>query len=170
MVLERTLESPWDLKEIKPVNRKGNQPWIFTGRTDDEAETPILWPPDVKSWLTGKDLMMGKIEGKRRRGDRKWNGAMESLTQWTWVWANSGRLWRTGKPGLLQFMGSQRVGHYWVTEQQPFDYSSYQLKIVSHSFFSISLWPHGLYLHPWNSPGKHNVVNGYSFFQGMFPT
>ena len=55
VVLEKILESPLDCKEIKPVNPKGNQPWIFTGRTDAEAETSILWPPDAKSWLTGKD-------------------------------------------------------------------------------------------------------------------
>ena len=64
MVLEKTLESPLDCKEIKPVNPKGNQPWIFIGRTDAEAETPILRPPDVKT------LMLRKIEGKRRRGGR----------------------------------------------------------------------------------------------------
>ena len=60
MVLEKTLKSPFDCKEIKPVNLKGNQPGIFVGRTDPEAETPILWPPDGKSRLTGKDLGSGK--------------------------------------------------------------------------------------------------------------
>ena len=60
MVLEKTLESPLDCKEIKPVNPKGNQPWIFIGRTDAEAEAPILWPPDVKNWLIGKDPDAGK--------------------------------------------------------------------------------------------------------------
>ena len=69
VVLEKILESPLDSKEIKPVNPKGNQPWIFIGRTD--AEAPILWPPDVKSWLIRKYLMLGKIEGKRRRGWQK---------------------------------------------------------------------------------------------------
>ena len=54
VVLEKTLESPLDCKEIKPVSPKGSQSWIFTGRTDAEAEAPILWPPDVKNWLTGK--------------------------------------------------------------------------------------------------------------------
>ena len=66
MVLEKTLESPLDFKEIKSVNPKGNQSWVFTGRTDAEAEAPILWPPDVKS-DSEKTLMLGKIEGKRRR-------------------------------------------------------------------------------------------------------
>ena len=67
-VLDKTLESPLDCKEIQPVNPKGNQSWIFIGRTDTEAETPILWPPDAKNWLTGKSLILGKIEGKKRRG------------------------------------------------------------------------------------------------------
>ena len=60
VVLEKTLESPLDCKEMKPVNPKGNQSWIFTGRTDAEAETPILWPPDVKNWLIGKHTDAGK--------------------------------------------------------------------------------------------------------------
>ena len=68
VVLEKTLESPLDCKEIRPVHPKGNQPWIFIGRTDAEAETPILWPPDAKNWLIEKTLMLGKIDGGRRRG------------------------------------------------------------------------------------------------------
>ena len=68
MVLDKTLESPLDSKEIKPVNPKSNQPRIFIGRTDAEAEAPILWPPDANSQLTEKTLMLGKIEGKKRRG------------------------------------------------------------------------------------------------------
>ena len=66
VMLEKNLKSPLDCKDIKPVNPKGNQSWLFIGRTD--AEAPILWPPDAESWLTGKTLMMGKIEGRRRRG------------------------------------------------------------------------------------------------------
>ena len=69
MVLEKTLESPLDCKEIKPVDSKSNQSWIFIRRTDVEAEAPIVWPPDVTRWLVlGKTLMLGKIEGRRRRG------------------------------------------------------------------------------------------------------
>ena len=69
-MLEKNLKSPWDSKEVKPVNPKINQPSIFTGRTD--AETPILWPPDVKSQLIGKTLMLtSKIEGKRRMGQQR---------------------------------------------------------------------------------------------------
>ena len=71
VVLEKTLESPLDCKEIKPVNPKGNQSWIFIGRTDAEAETPVFWPPDEKNWLIWKTLMLGKIEGKRRRWEQR---------------------------------------------------------------------------------------------------
>ena len=68
VVPEKTLESPLDCKESQPVYPKGNQSWIFTGRTDAKAEIPILWPPDVKNWLIEKTLMLGKIEGRRRSG------------------------------------------------------------------------------------------------------
>ena len=71
VVLEKTLESPLDCKEIQPIHPKGNQSWMFIGRTDAEAETPILWPPDAKNWLIGKTLMLGKIEGRRRRGRQR---------------------------------------------------------------------------------------------------
>ena len=67
LVLEMTLESSWNSKQIKPVSAEGNQPWIFIGRADSEAEAPVLWPLDVKSWLTGKDSDAGKIEGRMRR-------------------------------------------------------------------------------------------------------
>ena len=71
VVLEKTLESPLDCKEIQPVHPKGNQSWIFFGRTEAEAETPILWPPNAKSWLIWKTLMLGKIEDGRRRGPQR---------------------------------------------------------------------------------------------------
>ena len=71
MVLEKTLESPLDCKEIQPVDPKGDQSWMFIGRTDAEAEAPILWPPEAKSQLIGKTLMLRKNEGKRRRGGQR---------------------------------------------------------------------------------------------------
>ena len=70
----KTLKSPLDCQEIKSVNPKGSQPWIFIGRTVTEAEAPMLWTYDANSWLIGKDLVLGKFEGKRRRGDRGWDG------------------------------------------------------------------------------------------------
>ena len=117
VVLEKTLESPLDCKEIQLVHPKRNQSWIFTGRTDGEAETPILWPPDVKNWLIRKDPDAGKDWRQEEKGDdRGWDGWMASPTQWIWVWASSGSWWWTGKPGMLQSMESQRVEHNWVTE------------------------------------------------------
>ena len=114
MVLEKTLESSLDSKKIKPVNPKGNQPWIFIGKSDPEAKTLILWPPDTKSQLIGKDSDARDARGEG--GNMGWDGWMASLTQWTWVLASSGRWYRTGKPGVLQSMGSQRVRHDWATE------------------------------------------------------
>ena len=109
-------ESPLDCKEIQPVNPKGNQSWIFVGRTHAETETPILGHLMWRTDLFEKTLMLGRIEGRRRRGDRGWDVWMASLTQWTWVWVDSGRWWWTGRPGMLQSMGLQRVGHDWATE------------------------------------------------------
>ena len=82
VVLEKTLESPLDW-EIKPVNPIGNQPWKFTGRTDAEAEVPILRPPDAKSRLVGKDAMLGTIEGRRKRGRQRMRWLDTSPIQWT---------------------------------------------------------------------------------------
>ena len=144
-----------------------------------------------------KTLMLGKIEGRRRRGQQRWDGWMSSLPQWTWIWASSRRWWRTGKPGMLQSMESQRVRHNWATEH--------------HHLWSINLWPkgknvkwekslqqmglgkldmsvqaellqscptllqrYGLYptrlLCPWDSPGKNTGVGFYAFLQGIFQT
>ena len=117
VVLEKTLESPLDCK-IQPVHPKGDQSWMFIGSTDVEAETQyfghLMWRADSFE----KTLMLGKIEGEGggEGDDRGWYGWMASLTQWTWVWLNSGSWWWTGRPGRLQSMGSQRVGHDRVTE------------------------------------------------------
>ena len=114
VVLEKTLESPLDCKEIQPAHPEGNQSWVFIGRTDAEAETPILWLPDAKNWLIWKDW---KGLGAGGEGDdRRWGGWMASLIQWTWVSVDSGSWWWTGSPGVLWFRGSQRVGHNWKTE------------------------------------------------------
>ena len=83
VVMEKALESPLDCKEIKPVHPKGNQSWIFFGRTDAETETPILWPPDAKNWLLGKYPEAGK-DGQTAGGegdDRRWDDLMASPTQ-----------------------------------------------------------------------------------------
>ena len=118
MVLEKTLESPLDCKEIQLVHPKGNQSWIFIRKTDDEAETeaPILWPPDTKNWLIGKDPDWERLKAGGEGDDKGWNSWMASLTWWTWIWSSSAGWWWTGKPGVLRSMGSQRVRHDWVTE------------------------------------------------------
>ena len=115
VVLEKTLESPLDCKEIQPVHPKGNQSWIFTGRTDVEGETPVLlatWCEELthlkRSWCWGRS------KAGREGDNRGWDGWMASLTQWTWVWVNSGSWWWTGRPGVLQSMASQRVSYDWT--------------------------------------------------------
>ena len=115
-MLEKTPESPLDCKEIQPVHPKGDQSWVFIGRTDAEAETPVLWPPHGKSWLSGKDPDAGRDWGQEEKGTTRWDGWMASPTRWTWAWVNSGSWWWTGRSGMLGFMGSQGVGHDWVTE------------------------------------------------------
>ena len=107
VVLEKTLESPLDCKEVQLVYPKGNQSWVFIGRTDAEAETPIPWPP---WWWEG-------LGAGGEGDDRGWDSWMASPIRWTWVWVNSGSWWWTGRPGVLRFMGSQRLGRDWVTEQ-----------------------------------------------------
>ena len=95
-----------DCNEIQPVSPKGNQPWLFIWRTGAEAETPILWPPDGKIWLTGKDPYAGKDWRQEEKGnDRGWDGWMVSPTRWTWVWVSSRSWWWTGKPGVLSPRG-----------------------------------------------------------------
>ena len=138
LVLEKTLEIPWTprrssqsiLKEISPeysleglmLKLKLQYFGYLMQRTD----------------LLEKTLMLGKIEGGRRRGQHRGDGWMESLTQWTWVGANSRRWWWIGKPGVLQSMGSQRVRHYWVAELNWMDVvSGWKLNIFQNFFREI---------------------------------
>ena len=116
VMLEKTLESPLDCKEIQPVHPKGDHSWVFIGRTDVEAGTPILWPrcEELTHWKRPK--CWERLKARGEGDDRGWDGWMASLTRWTWVWENSGSWWWTGRPSMLQFVGSQRVGHDWVTE------------------------------------------------------
>ena len=118
VVLEKTLETSLDGKEIQSVHPKGNQSWIFIRRTDAESEAPTLWPPDVKNWLIVKEPDAGKYWRQEEKGMTEdemvgwhhWlNGSkLEFACSWSWWW--------TGKPGMLQSMGLQRIGHNWVTE------------------------------------------------------
>ena len=139
-MLERSLESSLDCKEIKPVNAKGNQSWIFIGTTDGEAETPILWPPNAKNRLIGKDPDAGK--DWRLKDDRGWVDWMAPSIQWIWVYIGSGSWWWTGGPGMLQSMGSQRVGHDWVTDLN----SCSHLLSTSKSPLSVQLFRPPFYL------------------------
>ena len=101
VMLEKTLQRPLDCKEIKPVNPKGNQSWLFIVRTDAEAEAPILWPPDSKNWLTGKDWCWERLKAGGEGDHRGWDGWMASPTLWAWVQESSGSWWWIGTPGLL---------------------------------------------------------------------
>ena len=109
VVLEKTLESPLDCKQIKPVNPKGNESWIFIGRTHAEAETNTLatWCEELTHWKRSWCWEKSKAGGEG--DDRGWDDWMAPLTRWTWVWALSGSWWRTGKPGVLPSVELQRV-------------------------------------------------------------
>ena len=116
VLLEKTLESPLDCKEIQPVHPKGNQSWIFIGRTDAAAETPIIWPPDAKNWLTGKDPDAGKDWGQ----EEKWTTEDEMVGWHHWL---DGHEFEQAS-GVGDGQGSltcyspwgRRVGHNWATE------------------------------------------------------
>ena len=96
VVKEKTLESPLDCKEIQPVNPKGNQSWIFIGRSGAEAETPILWPPNAKKRLKKRPWCWERLMAGGEGDDRSWDGWMASPTRWTWVWVGSRSWWWTG--------------------------------------------------------------------------
>ena len=115
VVLEKTLESLLDCKEIQPVHPKGDQFWVFIRRTDVEAELEYFGCLMQRADSFEKTLMLGGIVGRRRRGRQRMRW-LDGITDLMWVWVNSGSWWWTGRPGMLQFMGSQRVGHDWATE------------------------------------------------------
>ena len=116
VVLEKTLENPLDCKEIQPVHPKGDQSWVFIGRTDAEAETPIVWLPDAKNWFIWKDPDAGKDWSQEESGMTE-----DGMVGWHHifnghqVWVNSRNWLWTQRPGMLPVMGWQRVGHDWAT-------------------------------------------------------
>ena len=131
----RLLRVPWTARRSNQSILK-DQSLVFIGRTDVKAKTPILWPPDAKRGLIGKDPDAGKDWRQEEKGMTE-DGWMASWTQWTWVWVNSRSWWWTGRPGVLWFMGSQRVEHDWVTELNwtAFHENSYaKLLSTLHSF------------------------------------
>ena len=108
MVLEKGLGNPLDCKEIQPVQPKGNQSWIFIGRTDAEGETPNIlatWCKELTPWKS--PWCWERLKAGGEGDERGWDDWMASLTQWTWVWVNSGNWLWTGRPGVLQCVGSQ---------------------------------------------------------------
>jgi len=116
-VLEKTPESPLECKEIQPVHPKGDQSWVFTVKDwcwSWDSNTLATWCEELthlkRSWF------WERLRAGGEGGDRGGDGWMASPTQWTWVWVDPGSWWWTGRPGVLQFMGSQRVGHNWATE------------------------------------------------------
>ena len=138
VVLDKTLESPLDCRDIKSVNPKGNQLWISIRRSDAEAEALILWPPDVKIHSLKNTLMLEKIEGKMRSWWQRvrWlDGIIESTDM------NLSKLWETGRTGVLQSMRSQRVRHDWAMNK----HSKYQ-RMFCLSSLVVVLWCHVLYL------------------------
>ena len=113
-------------------------------RTDAEAKTPKLWPPDVKNWLIGKDLDAGKDWRREEKGMTE--DEMAGWHHWlnTWVWVNSGSWWWTGRPGVLQSMGSQGVRHDWATELK---LNSFAYTFVNLLLLVASSWPLPIFLH-----------------------
>ena len=117
VVLEKTLKSPLDCKKIQPVHPQGNQSWIFIGRTDcwsGNSNTLATWCEELTRWKRPWFWKRLKVGGQ---GDKRgWDSWTVSLAQWIWVWVNSRSCWCTGRPGMLQSLRSQRVGHNWATE------------------------------------------------------
>ena len=117
MVLEKTLESLLDRKEIKPVNLKGDLPWVAHWKNWCWSSSNLaIWCKQPAHWK--RPWGWERLRARGERDNRGWDGWVASPTQWTWVWANSGRWWRTEKPSVLQSMGLQRVGPNLATAQQ----------------------------------------------------
>ena len=119
VVLEKTLESPLDCKEIQPVHPKGDQSWVWTDWWKNwcwswNSNTLATWGEELTHLK--RPWCWERLRAGGEGDNRGWDGCMASPTQWTWVWVNSRSWWWTGRPGVLRFMGSQRVGHDWVTE------------------------------------------------------
>ena len=144
VLLEKTLCSPLDCKEIKLVNPKRNQSLTCIGSADAEAETNTLatWCEELTHWK--RPWCWARLKAGGEEDDRGWDGWMASPTKWTWIWASSKNWWWTGKPAMLQSMGSQRVGHAWVTELNWTELLSI-LYIVACMYLSCS---HNLFLPP----------------------
>ena len=161
VVLEKPPESPLDCKEIQPVHSKGDQPWVFFGRNDAKAETPVLWPPHAKNWLIGKDSDAGRDWGQEEKGTTEdemagWHNRLNGHEfEWT---LGAG----DGQGGLTcWFMGLQRVGHDWATELNWAECTQYILlwKLVKMVYFILYIFCHNfknLIVYMENKWGKDN--------------
>ena len=111
-------EDSWESLGLQgdPIYPKGNQSWIFIGRTDAKAETPVLWPPAAELTHWKRPWCLEGLGTGGEGDDRGWDGWMASLPRWTWVCLNCGSWWWTERPGMLQFIGLQRVRHNWAAE------------------------------------------------------
>ena len=157
VVLEKTFESPLDCKKLKQVYPKENQSWIFIGRTDTESEAPILWLPDSKNWLIGKDLILGKIEGRQRKGQQRvrW---LDGITDLMDLSLNK-----------LQSMGLAKIRHNWVTKLNWAEAAAAAAKLLQSC---TTVRPHRRQptrlLCPWDSPGKNTGVGCHFLLQCMY--
>ena len=133
VVLEKTLESPLDGKEIQPVHPKGNQSWIFIGRTDVEAETPVLWPPDVKNWLTGKDPDAGKDWRQEEKGTTE-----DEMVGWH-HWLNRHEFEQA--PGVGDGQGSQECCGPWGCKESDMSEQLNWTVSISTKIISTKLGP-----------------------------
>ena len=123
---------------VPMVHTKGDQSWVFTGRTDVEAETPILWPPHAELTHWKRPWCWERLKAGGEGDDRGWDGWMASPTRWTGVWVDSGSWWWTGRPGVLWFAESQRVRHDWATELNwKFHCSTPQRPLLSFNCFPL---------------------------------
>ena len=158
--LEKTLESPLDCKEIQPVNPKGNQSWIFIGRTDAETETSILWPPNAKSQLIGKDPDTGKVWGQEEKRVTE-----DEMVGWHHQ-LNGHEFEQT--PGDGEEQGSLECCSPWGCRVRLSDW----IELCAQS--CLTLWPHELYptrlLCPRDFPGKNTGVGCHFLLQGIFLT